>query len=159
MLLLYSGKKTSLQRYINKGTYQSSGFEFDGRASLSENLSVVAGASIITGEDNKGAKDIYGTPKTMVKFGVSGNFDPVDFGIYDSYFGDLPSILVYDTKGKLLTKTVNPEAKAYHFVTANFGLNLKKLFNTASFPNIKFNLYVTNLFNSEIYYPEVVRKT
>ena len=158
-LLTYRGKLTSVPGYINRGNLDLQGVEIEGKSRLHRHLSTVGSISYQTNEDHQGQQDISGMPKLMAKLGV--NYDHqrgVSLGVFNAYSGKGGDIAVYDEKGTIVTKPVNPPVAAYHNLTANLNVDLFKLLGTGKKSVLMLNLYGVNLLNAQIYYPEISRK-
>ncbi|MEC7702227.1 MAG: hypothetical protein VYC19_05685 [Pseudomonadota bacterium] len=71
-------------------------------------------------------------------------------GVHASHFGDA---------GKVSDNIVNTEADAYTFVSANFEMDVNKIFDIRNLPQMTFTLYGENLLDEDIYFPEHNRRT
>ena len=147
-----SSKKVG-QMYVNSGTLDSYGFELEGKAFLSSELSVQGSATYQRSKDNKGREDYRGMPEFMLKLGIA--YDApfgLNVGLFNSYYGVAGNI-VPDYP------TANPEYKPFNFMTLNLGLNVTKILGVTSFPAICFNLYCQNLLDEAIYYKNYEART
>jgi outer membrane receptor for ferrienterochelin and colicin len=145
------------QVYINSGYLNIQGLEFEGKANLGD-LNITGSFTYQTSEDDLNQKDHTGIPQTMGKFGAVYSIKKfVSIGIFDSYYGSTADYYLRNANGIVLTKMANPSVQAYNFMNANVNFNLKEIVGGSKFPNLTLNLFVNNLLDEQIYYPELSR--
>lgn len=151
---------------INTGTLKSSGFELEAKALITKELSVNGSFASQSSKTDKGYKDYFGTPLSMVKLGVNYNASEKGWsiGIWNSYFDKGGNIRAkYSSENtpanfEGTAADANPKVKAFNYLTANAVFNLNKLAGFKSAQEISVELYGTNLLNSKIYYAEYNRR-
>lgn len=147
------------QQYINTGYIDIQGIEFEGKYNL-KSLNFSGSLTHQSSKNNLDQKNQTGIPQTMGKFGVTYAFKRfLKFGLYNSYYGKPADYYLYDaTTGARLTKMANPEVKAFNYMSVNVTCNLKEAVSNPKFPNFSTSIYVNNLLDEEVYYPELVRR-
>ncbi len=143
----------SIVTLINEGTLKSQGIELEGKAYLSKTLTLLGSATYQTQQDQYGNEDVLGMPKLMMKAGVNYNSPfGLSLALFNSYFGKGGDVsLPY-------TRNMNPEAKPYNFMTANVSYNINKLLQQSKISSLTIGVFVQNLLNEKIYYPEPIRR-
>ncbi|WP_163834788.1 TonB-dependent receptor plug domain-containing protein [Spartinivicinus ruber] len=141
---------------INSGTVEIDGIEFEAAWQLTKTLSVVTSASYQTNKTNTGLRDSTFIPNLMAKLGISyENPKGYSIALFDSYFGKpTPLDKVADS-----AQNVNPEANSHHLVTANLVLNLGQVFDKPQLNNASFSLYLDNLLDEEVFFPNFSTQT
>lgn len=153
------GEKSAIPTFINGGTLQISGVELESKISLSDQFYTNVGVSYYANEDNKGRKNLQGTPQFMFKLGVSySSSNGISLGLFNTFAGETKSIAVFDANGDQITNDYNPSADAYSYLTGNLAFDINKLFDLNMKPRLEFSLYGTNLLDADIYYAEYARR-
>ncbi|WLT31031.1 TonB-dependent siderophore receptor [Geothrix sp. PMB-07] len=138
-------------KYFNGDSWKYSGFELEGKLSLSRGFMVTGSASYQTNENPAGLKDAALHPNTMVKLGAIYQSEDWSLGIFDNYSGaPKPTTLV--NPGSL---NVNHAAEAFQWITARLSWTPWTIGKNA----IKLTLDADNLLGSAIYYPDYPNKT
>lgn len=150
-------------RFYNVGELNLQGIEVEANANLAswvKGLSVLASFTYQTNKDNANKQNVTLMPNQMVKFGVSYKSEfGLRAGWFNSYFGSLHDPKVLNAEGNLITRYDNPAVKDFIYGTLNVGFDV----STLIFPESKWreaiglDLYLTNLYNQKVYYPEIVR--
>lgn len=133
--------QTGVITYINQGELHMSGFEFEGKLSVSSNIYITGSATYQNNADEK-TVPVY-IPSFMGKIGAfySVNKD-LTIGVFNSFFGK-PK----ENEGAKL----NPEAKAVNLVSVNINYKLP-----VSIP-LELNIYGRNLLDADYNYTEFSR--
>jgi outer membrane receptor for ferrienterochelin and colicins len=153
-----SGNKTATPMFINDGTLTINGVEIEGKYTISDKLYSNLGISYYDNEDANGNKNYQGTPQFTAKVGLSfNNRNGIAIGLFNTFAGKTESIDAIKN-GVNTTQHVNPETKAYSYMTANISLELNKLFNFKGNNTFIFNIYGTNILDQDIYYAEYARR-
>lgn len=154
-----SGRRVSIPQYINRGSQVSQGVEFEGRFVFSKELTANASVSYQTSIDDQNQVDFMGMPKLMAKLGI--HYKPLpglSLGVFHSYFGVGGDTKAYDRNGNPVTLIANPEAEAFHFLTANITANLARIFAMQTIQTLELSLYGSNLLDAQVWNPETARR-
>jgi outer membrane receptor for ferrienterochelin and colicins len=145
------------QLYINTGYVNIQGVELESKYNLKA-LNFTGSFTYQTSRNNLDQENQTGIPQVMGKLGVTYNHKKLlKFGLFNSYYGKPADYYLYSaTTGARLTKMANPEVKAFNYMSLNVSCNLKEAMS--NFPNLTVNVYVNNLLDQEVYYPELVRR-
>ncbi len=141
----------------NTGNVTFEGIELDGRTSWGQNNEWSAQGSILLqhNEDSSNTENTTFTPNFMVKAGISYNSPKGwNIGLFDSYFHEPTQVRELNPA----VLEVNPDAEAYHWVTANVEFDLNKFLKDSSKVRKTFSIYGENLIGEDIYYPEFNRQ-
>ncbi|QPJ64198.1 MAG: TonB-dependent receptor [Candidatus Nitrohelix vancouverensis] len=101
-------------------------------------------------ENDSGSPDVGRISNFMAKAGVLYQ-SPQGYsvGLFNSHFSDAQRINS--------ARRVNPEAEAYNLLTLNASMDVPKKMIPGGWPDVRLNLYVDNLLDEDIYFPEVIR--
>jgi len=145
-----------LFKFSNQSELTFFGLELEGSANLTQTITATGSISYQTNEDNSGIKNITLSPNLMAKLGIAyaDHAAGYSIGVFDTFF-DTPT-LVREINASVTD--VNPDPESYHLVTANLSIDLKKLLNNYSLPDISLALYLDNLLDEDIRYPEFIRQ-
>jgi outer membrane receptor for ferrienterochelin and colicins len=131
------------------------GIELEGKRRMGNGWQVQGSATYQTNETDHGEEDATFTPNLMAKLGVSYESQRgYTLGIFDNYFG--APTPVREVNPNVLEN--NPDPDSYHLVTANMVFDLPKLLDKKNLPPITASLYIDNVLDEDIYYPEYNRK-
>ena len=156
-LLIIDGLNTQL--FINQGTIQFSGIEFEGKYKVLQGIYANWGLNYATNKDADGRRDFQGTPRGMVKLGLAyQNKRGVSLGLFNTWHDEVKPITIFDNQGNQITQEVNPSTEAFNYLSANLTLQINKLFNFDSKPSIALNLYATNILDTDIWMAEYGRR-
>lgn len=150
------GQKLASPKQINNGEFDSQGLELEGRITFFKKFYFTTSFSwlkIGIANDTK-TQLTLGMPNTMLKTGLIYEEPKLGFtaGIFNSYFGEGDDI-------NSTYKEANPKAQAYNNLSLNLNWNMKKLYSgSTSKSDVLLNIYVTNLLDEQIYYPEYSRR-
>jgi len=137
-------------RYLNGGTWDYSGFEAEGRYTVSSHLVLTGSASYQTNKNEAGITDATLHPNTMVKAGFLYYNGAWSLGVFDGYFGKPKSTTLVNPGSAM----VNREPDAYHLVSAKLSW---KGFEDGK-RAVRVSLESDNLLNSDIRYPDYPNK-
>lgn len=138
--------------YTNSGGVSSKGIELESHVKPIQDLQLNGSLAYQKNENDIGQEDINHLPNLMIKGGASYHSSyGLTFSLFDSFFG---SITPVDSIGGASTHDVNPAVHSYHFLSANLLLDMKRLLKLQTFPRFTAELYMTNILNESIYYPE-----
>lgn len=154
--VLISDRATNLWQYLNTGDYDYKGIELEGKVKFDDEWMLVGSVSHQTGDDNLGNKHDAGTmPNFMAKLGVSyaGVDNGLTFGLYEQYTGAPDNIADSNPYGYVAS---NPEGHSHHNIALNAGVNLNTYLDIKGMPETDLNLYVENLLDQEVYYPNFI---
>ncbi|MEY3218769.1 MAG: hypothetical protein RIT27_126 [Pseudomonadota bacterium] len=136
--------------YANGGEIRSNGFELEGKYLPSSKIYLLGSLTYQTNKFNQNKTDYTTIPNWMAKLGISYEFSKgSSIGIFDNFIGKAQDVSVKFPN----VKNVNPEAKAYHLLTANLKVNLQKYIGQP----LILDSYVYNALNQKIYTPEFNR--
>lgn len=137
----------------NKGSVDYEGYELDYKFKPNEALSIEGSISYQTNENDDGFKDSTFHPKWMAKQGISYARAHFDTGIFLSYFSEPTQAEVFNAD----VMTGNPKADTYFLLTSVFNWHLGHLLHTPRFHHLDVSLYLDNILDEEIYFPEISR--
>lgn len=147
---------TFTQQYTNIGYIDVNGIELEGKCNLS-NFMIQASGTYQSSVDNLNQKNYTGVPQVMAKLGLVYHFKKMgSLAFWNSYYGAPSDYLLHKADGTVLTKMANPSADAYNYASVNLRVQLKEIIN--SFPDVAFNLWVNNVFDANVFSPELVRR-
>ncbi len=138
-------------RYENETSAVFAGVEFEGKAKLA-NWQLTTAYTFQTNRDGNGKNNLSVAPNHIVKLGASYDVtDNLQISVFDNFFSQPKAV-----QG---AEIVNPIPQSYHYVTANLRYRLNNLFglNGKNKP-VTFSLYMDNVLDEKIYYPEFNRK-
>ncbi len=141
--------------FINSGGIDSSGYELNARAQLSNKLDVQASYSYQSNDTDDGIKDSQIVANSLFKLGLSYRFDNnINLGLFDSYFGEPGD----HSKLSNISQERNNNDKAYHYLTLNLDIPLSALSRKTYWQGIHLSLYGDNLLESDaVYQPDLSR--
>lgn len=140
---------------MNGGSVDGWGIEVDGKAYVNATWGFEGSLSYQKTSDDEGRQDAKLGPNVMAKIGLTFQPDEgITLGLFNSYFGAagrverlVPGVAV-----------VNPRAKAYSLMTAKLSLDISSLLGKRNGPRSTFSLYVDNVLDEDIYYPDINTK-
>jgi outer membrane receptor protein involved in Fe transport len=137
--------------YINGGSGIFKGLELETKATLLENLRWTGAYTFQTNHDDRGRNNLSPVPNHIAKIGLSYDVTPqLQLSVFDTFFSN--------AKKFPGAAQVNPTADSYHNVTVNGNYRLDDLLGSHFAKHVTLTLYVDNLLNEKIYYPEFNRK-
>ena len=142
-------------QFVNSGEIDFNGIELEGKTNINNQLSLNGSVSWQENEDQLGANDTTFTPNWIGKLGVS--YKPntkYQFSLFDSYFGNPTQV----SEINQTVSEVNRKPEDYHLLTANAIFNLNALLNLKTSSDYKFSLFIDNLLDENIDFPEFNRK-
>ncbi len=142
----------AVSSFQNNNRLILSGFEFEGKYAISDNLFLTGAATYQMNTLNDSIKGSTLVPNTLLKVGIfyTSNKYGLNLSIFDSYFSQPGKADEADKR--------NPEATAYNFITAKISIDIIKLFKIKRNSSIDIGFYGVNLLNENIRYPEYVRR-
>lgn len=162
-LIIQAALPSGIISYENANNLRLEGLELEFKASIAQNFFFNGSMTLQKNELTETAskektKNYTLVPEAMAKFGLfyALQSKALSIGIFNTYFGDAGKITVADN-------VKNPDAKAFHYLTAKVNADLTKLFKSRIVEELRSNkiilsFYATNLLNQKIYYPEFVRR-
>lgn len=140
-------------RYINIGNQSSQGLEVEAKWIYHSSLELQGSLTFQNSRSDNGTENDSHTPNMMAKVGVSYRYDPsLSVGLFNSYYARPPQV----DNGAGLTNTVNPKSDYYNYLSLNVLWDFTKTLELTSWPEARLQLYISNLLNSAVYYPEYV---
>jgi outer membrane receptor for ferrienterochelin and colicin len=137
--------------YGNVGSAVFHGLELDTKAKLFEKLHWTGSYTFQTNRDQLGRNNFLSSPNHIAKMGLSYDVTPqLQLSVFDTFFSNakkFPGVA-----------QVNPTADSYHNVTVNGNYRLDELLGSHFAKHVTLTMYVDNLLNEKIYYPEFNRK-
>ena len=133
-------------QYVNNGTWNFSGFEAEGRVSLTPRLLLTGSASWQTNQNQAGVSNASLAPSAVLKAGVMYHLPSLTLSLFDSYSGSPKSVtLTHPTAAQ-----VNPEPGSYNQLSAKVAWKAWEQGARA----LKLSLEGDNLLNKQILYPD-----
>jgi outer membrane receptor for ferrienterochelin and colicin len=137
-------------KYFNGDSWKYSGFELEGKLSLSHELMLTGSASYQTNENPDGLQNAALHPNTMIKLGGIYQGDSWSIGLFDNYSSTPKPTTLVDPA----SATVNKPAEAFNWVTVRFSWTPWKDGRST----LKLTLDGDNLLGSSITYPDYPNK-
>jgi outer membrane receptor for ferrienterochelin and colicin len=137
-------------KYVNGGTWNFSGFEAEGRYSITPSLLFSASASYQTNKTEAGVENANLHPSTMVKAGFLYHAGGWSAGLFDIYSGAPKATTTVDPTSKV----VNPEAGTSNLVSAKVGWKVWESHGRSLNLSVESN----NLLDKNITYPDYPNK-
>ncbi len=142
---------STVTRYENETSAVFMGLEFESKAKIAD-WQLTTAYTFQTNRDGNGKNNLSVAPNHIVKLGASYDVtDNLQVSVFDSFFSKPKAVQGADI--------VNPIPQSYHYVTANlrYRLNHGLGLNGNNNP-VTFSLYMDNVLDEKIYYPEFNRK-
>jgi outer membrane receptor protein involved in Fe transport len=137
--------------YSNIGGAVFRGLELETKAKLFDKLYWTGAYTFQTNRDQLGKNNMTSSPNHIAKIGLSYDVTPqLQLSVFDTFFSN--------AKKFPGAAQVNPTADSYHNVTVNGNYRLDDLLGSHFAKHVTLTLYVDNLLNEKIYYPEFNRK-
>jgi len=147
---------TYAQLYINSGYVNVNGLEIEGKYKWND-FTVQGSGTYQSSVDNLNQKNYTGIPQVMAKLGLTYSWKKMgSLAFWNSYYGAPSDYFLHKTDGTVTTKMANAPADAYNYASVNLRVNLKEVIS--SFPDVAFNFGVNNVFDANVFYPELVRR-
>ncbi len=136
--------------FINSEQIDFDGVEWEWKVYPIPGWLLTGSLSYQTNEDQSGNQDVGLVPNGMAKMGFSYE-SPEGFslGVFNSYFGDAASVAS--------APNTNPDADAYNWLTFKGELELAKFLPRAKIPNVALNLFVDNVLDEDVFFPDGIR--
>lgn len=163
--LFYSTQKDLIERerasdnvldFVNRGTLDSKGVELEFKYGFNNDWLLSASYTYQTNETKvagtgEQVKNFTLQPNHQLKIGLSTSFDNgIKLGLFDTYLSRAHDNITWNSNRQLH----NPQADAYHLVTANLTLPLSMFSETFS-DHSAIKIYGYNLLDEDIYQPEL----
>jgi outer membrane receptor for ferrienterochelin and colicins len=133
--------------FINSEQIDFEGVEWEWKLHPVPGWLLTGSLSHQTNEDLSGNQDVGLVPNGMAKMGFSYESpEGYSVGVFNSYFGDAASIT--------FAPSANPDAEAYNWLTFKGELELTKFLPRAEIPNIALNLFVDNVLDEDVFFPD-----
>ncbi len=138
---------------VNRGELRTRGLELEGRFRLAPGTSLDASLSHQRNRHSSGIDNFTSVPNTMLKLGLTHEVTPgVSLGLFDGFYTHAHDI-GNRSPGRA---AVNPDADAFHLVTANLRVQLSRWLGWARRHEVEAGLYAYNLLDADVYHPEFV---
>ncbi|MEO5971440.1 MAG: TonB-dependent receptor [Bdellovibrionia bacterium] len=139
-------------QFVNSGEITFDGIELEGKALVGSNLSLFGNTSLQTNRNELGQINTTYSPHFMAKLGISFETKQgFTLAAFDSFFGNPTPTTRYSSTALV----VNRDATAYHLVTFNASMDINRFWNLNRLPLMSVSLFVDNLFNEAISYPDI----
>ncbi len=133
------------------------GIELEARWAINSAWHLQGNASVQMNEDANDNEDIMIASQSMLKLGISYTSGRgYSASIWNSYFSDVSKI---EDQPNSVAIVVNPAADAYNLLSINLDANLGKLLGRPKWQPLDVSLYVDNLFDEEVWFPELGQKS
>ncbi len=142
------GSNPTRLRYVNGGSAVFQGIELETKATLFNDWHWQGAYTFQTNRDETGQNNATLVPNHIAKLGLSYDITPEwQLSIFDTFF----------SKAKVFQSATlaNPSAKGFHYLTLNTHYRLD---NLLAAKHVTFSLYLDNILNEKVYYPEFNRK-
>jgi outer membrane receptor for ferrienterochelin and colicins len=137
------------QTFTNADMMEFEGLEWEWKVHPFPGWFFTGSLSYQTNNDQKGNQDIGLVPNGMAKAGLSYESPRgYSLGVFNSYFGDAANITS--------SPNGNPDADRYNWLTLKGELEILKLLPRAEMPNITLSLFVDNLLDEDVFFPDSV---
>lgn len=132
------------------------GIELEWNWQIQDNLRFQGNASYQTNEDESGQQDVMVAANEMIKLGMTYRPNPdLTLGVWNSYFGAANKLEDLDDNA---TVVVNPFSEPVNLLSLNISSNLGYLLDMPSLEKFSASLFVNNLLDEEVWYPELGRR-
>lgn len=140
--------------YANQGKLHIYGAEFEGKYKPSANLQLIGSVSYYNNQDENGVINVTHIPNFMMKTGIFYKPSPVvSMGIFNSFYSKPSDV----SKVNSARSVVNPNPKAYSWLSANITMDISKWLKLKK-TSVELNLFVDNLLDEDVYLPEFSRR-
>lgn len=146
--------------YTNGGPYGDvdfDGVEFESKVHLSDSFVLHGNFTYQQNENDYGIEGVTFTPEFMAKLGLTyeSSSGVIRAGIFDSYFGEPTDEQDMVPHFVPFIPILNPQSEAYHLVTCSVRVDVNRLFNLDSQKSIALSLFIDNLLDEEINFPDI----
>lgn len=141
--------------YTNQGEMDVKGLEFEGKKYFGANMYIM-GSWMHQENEKEGVDNYTQIPNDLIKIGISYNImdNALQIGLFNTYVTEPTS----NTEIKPGTNVVNPEPASFNWMTLNISYNFSRYLADDLSTEYSINLYVENLLDEEVYYPESARR-
>jgi len=153
-LIIRTINTTEQVTLTNAGSVDYEGVEFEYQWRWAENWNVQGNVSYQSNRNDEGLRKTTYQPSWMAKGGITHQTGAYSMSLYASYFGEPTQLIDFNSD----LPELNPDADAYLLVTSNLSIEVGKLLANNRYDTLTFSLYVDNLLDEEIYYPEISRQ-
>lgn len=136
--------------YTNFGTHTFNGVELEVTAHLGRSWQLVGSATYQENEDGNGLDNAALHPNELVKFGAIYTQRALTLGVFDAYYGSPTPVAHRNPEVEIS----NPEASAYHLLSARLRLEIGRLFGVDPAHGLWLSAEASNLFDEDVRYPE-----
>lgn len=140
--------------FVNSGERKIWGVEMELQWRPLQQFSMQSSLTYQRNEDGNGMDDVTLAPDYLFKVGA--NYYPgagVSLALFDNYTDDFKDVIILNPS----RSAANPQAGGEHITSFNMGLHLPTLLPDRNLPDARIGLYITNLFDKELYVPEYTR--
>jgi len=136
---------TTAGTYINSGKITFDGVEVEGKYYFKKNFLLLGSALYQTNGDANGANNVTPISNFSAKAGISyGSSKGLTVGLFDVYQGPIPGY----------SSALNPQPFAHHLVSANFRLELAKVWHSEAARGVALVAHAENLTNTAVWLPD-----
>lgn len=140
--------------FTNAGSAKFEGLEFETKLKPLEFLQLQGSYTFQTSHTKTGQTASV-APQHMFKVGASYDVtDDLRISAFDTYFSKPTSISTFNPAVAM----VNPQPRSYHNLTINTQYRLNRLLDLNSHKKASFSIYLDNLLDEKVYYPEFNRR-
>lgn len=145
---------------INTGERLSQGLEFDFTYNISKEVSMQGSLTVMNSRDKVKSRtaanrdtvyevsNYQATPQSMAKVGINYNHpNGVSFGIFDSFFD---GAMRTNQFGNQLVTMINPEIKAFHWLSMQVQANVGRLLKTKSMEGLQLGIFGKNMLDQKV---------
>ena len=138
-------------KFRNEGHIHYQGLEFEGRAYIGDDVSIIGNFSYQKNKTDSGMEDSTFAPNIMAKVGVTyEGIYGMNMSTFNSYIGESTDLTL--TNSAVLR---NPKADAYNLLTMNISIDTGKMWNIGKEGHSLITLYLDNLLDEGIYSPDL----
>jgi outer membrane receptor for ferrienterochelin and colicins len=152
LIVRYAVPNSLAHQHSNQGELKVQGLELETRFSPSDHWFLTGSLTYQQNKNNAGQQDFTLAPNWLAKAGISYKFSSgTTVSLFDIYVGASADSRIRN----LLNLMVNPNPSAYHLATLNISHPIGKMLGLEASQKMLLNAYVYNLFNEDIYAPEI----
>ena len=141
--------------FANLDEAEFEGIEFELKNPVSKRLYFTGSATYQRNENQNGVENFTLMPNFMAKYGISyESLRGMSFSIFDTYIGNGKD----NNRLNPARLEVNPDADAYHLLSANMIFYIDRLRGREGKTNTTLRIYATNLLDEDINLPEFSRR-
>lgn len=142
--------------FVNESiTIETSGLEIEAGYDVTSDWTLNGSLSLQNSSNNSGLSDVTYGADNMFKLGARYiGATKFKLGIWYSYFGEANKMQTHNP----LVLVYNPDASSFGLLSVNFESNLGELFDKPELTNTSISIYLNNIADEDVYYPDFSRK-